>query len=210
MKKLIRLEILKCWTLLFILVTYQVNVYFLGRICKHKHWEKCGENYFLQTFKKYCFSTFQVSLSLQQPETTESNPALHRPKVLFNMSDRFSDVLTIDYLLLTSRTFEKQQSSKNKVSKEPQRPPGAKPSYLLPEDKDSVPRDIQSDQPFRPFSFQQFERVSAETSESSRLTERRKEKMIIIRKQQRDRLVKKPIKRIRKQIRKISAHLHDI
>ena len=31
MKKLIRLEILKCWTLLFISVTYQVNVYFLGR-----------------------------------------------------------------------------------------------------------------------------------------------------------------------------------
>ena len=31
MKKLIRLEILKCWTLLYISVTYQVNVYFLGR-----------------------------------------------------------------------------------------------------------------------------------------------------------------------------------
>ena len=38
MKKLIGLEILKCWTLLFILVTYQVNVYFLASFCKH--WEK--------------------------------------------------------------------------------------------------------------------------------------------------------------------------
>ena len=121
------------------------------------------------------------------------------------MSDRFSDVLTIDYLLLTSQTFSKQQNSKYKVSKEPQLQPGAKPSYLLTEDKDSVPRDIQSDQPFRPFSFQQFDLVSAETTESSLLTERRKEKMIIIRKQQRDRLVNKPIKRIRKQIRKMSA-----
>ena len=63
------------------------------------------------------------------------------------MSDRFSDVLTIDYLLLTSQTFKKQQNSKYKVSKEPQLPSGAKPSY-----KDSVPRDIQSDQPYRPFS----------------------------------------------------------
>ena len=163
--------------------------------------------------KKYFYRhfTLQVSVSLQQPETThQSNPALHRPKVLFNMSDRFSDVLTIDYMLLTSQTLEKQENSKYKVSKEPHLPPGTKPSYPLTEALDSAPRprDIQSDQPFRPFSFQQFERVSAETSESSRLTERRKEKMIIIRKQQRDRLVKKPIKRIRKQIRKISAHLH--
>ena len=118
------------------------------------------------------------------------------------MSDRFSDVLTIDYLLLTSQTFEKQQNSKYKVSKEPQLPPSAKHSYLLTEEKDSVPRDIQSDQPFRPFSFQQFDLVSAETTESSRLTERRKEKMIIIRKQHRDRLVNKPIKRIRKEMKK--------
>ena len=124
------------------------------------------------------------------------------------MSDRFSDVLTIDYLLLTSRTFEKQQSSKNKVSKDPQKPPGAKPSYLLPEDKDSVPRDIQSDQPFRPFSFQQFDLVSAETTEPTP-TERMKEKMIIIRKQQRDRLVNKSIKRIRKQMIEMSAQCLD-
>ena len=194
MKKLIRLEILKCWTLLFILVTYQVNCLLSGQP--------------LQTLRKSVkpFFPFQVSVSVQQPESThQSNPAPHRPKVLFNMSDRFSDVLTIDYLLLTSQTFSKQQNSKYKVSKEPQLQPGAKPSYLLTEDKDSVPRDIQSDQPFRPFSFQQFDLVSAETTESSLLTERRKEKMIIIRKQQRDRLVNKPIKRIRKQIRKMSA-----
>ena len=31
MKKLIRLGKLQCWTLLFILVSYQVNVYSLGR-----------------------------------------------------------------------------------------------------------------------------------------------------------------------------------
>ena len=42
----------------------------------------------------------------------------------------FSDVLSIDYLLLTS-----QQNSKYKVSKEPQLASGAEPSY-----KDSVPR----------------------------------------------------------------------
>ena len=115
------------------------------------------------------------------------------------MSDRFSDVLTIDYLLLTSQKFARQQNSKYKVSKEPQLPLSSKPSYLRAQDKDSVPRDIQSDQPFRPFSFQQFERVSAETTKPSLLTERRKEKQL------RDRLVNKPSKQIRKQMRRLSA-----
>ena len=157
----------------------------------------------LQTLRKaggkitIFLSTFQVSVSLQQSETTQSSQALRRPKVLFNMSDRFSDVLTIDYLLLTSQTFAKQQNSKYKVSKEPQSPLSSKPSYLRAQDKDSVQRDIQSDQPYRPFSFQQFDRVSPETTESNPLTERSKLK------QQRDRLVNKPIKRIRKQMKKI-------
>ena len=43
MKKLIRLEKLQCWTLLFILVSYQVNVYSLGRQQIFEHLQTLGK-----------------------------------------------------------------------------------------------------------------------------------------------------------------------
>ena len=114
---------------------------------------------------------------------------------MFNISDRLSDVLTIDYLLFTSKTFETEQNNRYNMS-------STREPKVAAQDKPSVRRDIQSDQPFKPFSFEQFDLVSGETTEISRLTQRRNEKMEIIRKQQRDRLKNKPINRIRKRFLK--------
>lgn len=143
----------------------------------------------------------QVSVWSQHAESEQTSGRAQHPGRVFNMSDRFSDVLTIDYLLLTSNTFATEQNSKYKVvssSKESPQELSDKPSYLPAKDK-----DIQSDQPFRPFSPEQFDLVSAETVETTRVAQRRNEKMKIIRKQQRDRLVNKPIKRLRKHIENV-------
>ena len=143
----------------------------------------------------------QVSVWSQHAESEQTSGRAQHPGRVFNMSDRFSDVLTIDYLLLTSNTFATEQNSKYKVvssSKESHQELSDKPSYLPSKDK-----DIQSDQPFRPFSPEQFDLVSAETVETTRVAQRRNEKMKIIRKQQRDRLVNKPIKRLRKHIENV-------
>ena len=119
---------------------------------------------------------------------------------VFNISDRLSDVLTIDYLLFTSKTFETEQNNRYNMS-------STREPRVAAQDKPSVMRDIQSDQPFRPFSFEQFDLVSGETTEISGLTQRRNEKMEIIRKQQRDRLKNKPINRIRKRYLKCPPDL---
>ena len=187
MKKLIRLEKIQFWTLFIILVSYQVNVYSLGRqqIYKDLQTQRQVRNY--------------ENLSEHISQKDQRKPALPRSQGFFNMSDKFSEVLTIDYLLITSEAFENKQRSIIRVD-----PSGAQ---LQPRDNFShqfTPQDkeIQSDQPFRPFISEQFKRVSAEMNQISEMvTSRRNQKMGIIRKKQRDRLVNKTIKRIRKLVK---------
>ena len=124
------------------------------------------------------------------------------------MSDKFSEVLTTDYLLFTSKAFENKQRSIIRVD----------PSSAQLQPKDNFShhytrqvQEIQSDQPFRPFFSEQFKRISAEMNQISEMvTSRRNQKIGIIRKKQRDILVNKTIKRIRQSFKMYASFKEDL
>ena len=141
---------------------------------------------------------------------------------ILNLSDKFSDILTIDFLLRSSDRFRNKTLLEKERKETRRRDQLARRKPNLPDLQDSFSSteiviermqndaptgssvEMYGDDPFAHFSFEQFDKVPSDhTKTSDKIAESKKKrderfnsKFAEIRKNQRNRLVNKPIKKI--------------
>ena len=152
----------------------------------------------------------------------ESIMRLRSSGKILNLSDKFSDILTIDFLLRSSDRFRnktylekerKEARRKDTISTKKTSLPDLEETYssteklserMLNDAPIASSVEMYGDDPFAHFSFEQFDKVPSDRAKLSdksdeakkKRDERLNSKYAEIRKNQRNRLVNKPIKKI--------------